>query len=96
MLFMFHVCLYYRVLSIPCSLVITCWGRADLLCVMVPYVFVTFPYDVWNKLWNLIAGLSHPFLGMGPGPMEFGKLAAFRLKLGNLTLSLCMTFPVLD
>ena len=23
------------------------------------------------------AGLSHPFLGMGPGPMELGKLAAF-------------------
>ena len=22
-------------------------------------------------------GLSHPFLGMGPGPMELGKLAAF-------------------
>ena len=24
-----------------------------------------------------LAGLSHPFLGMGPGPMELGKLAAF-------------------
>ena len=24
-----------------------------------------------------LPGLSHPFLGMGPGPMEFGKLAAF-------------------
>ena len=24
-----------------------------------------------------ITGLSHPFLGMGPGPMELGKLAAF-------------------
>ena len=23
------------------------------------------------------SGLSHPFLGMGPGPMELGKLAAF-------------------
>ena len=22
-------------------------------------------------------GLSHPFLGMGPGPTELGKLAAF-------------------
>ena len=26
---------------------------------------------------QIIAGLSHPFLGMGPGPMELGKLAAF-------------------
>ena len=25
-------------------------------------------------LWS---GLSHPFLGMGPGPTELGKLAAF-------------------
>ena len=23
------------------------------------------------------AGLSHPFLGMGPGPIELGKFAAF-------------------
>ena len=26
---------------------------------------------------SLISGLSHPFLGMGLGPMELGKLAAF-------------------
>ena len=26
---------------------------------------------------KLFSGLSHPFLGMGPGPMELGKLAAF-------------------
>ena len=41
-------------------------------------------------------GLSHPFMGMGPGPMELEKLAVFWLKLGNLTLSLCMRFPLLD
>ena len=29
------------------------------------------------------AGLSHPFLGMGPEPIELGKLAEFSLKLGN-------------
>ena len=23
------------------------------------------------------AGLSHPFLGMGPGPLELGKIASF-------------------
>ena len=27
-------------------------------------------------------GLSLPFLGMWPGPLALGKLAAFRLKLG--------------
>ena len=37
----------------------------------------------------MFAGLSHLFLEMGPGPMELGKLAAFLLKLGNLT-SACM------
>ena len=38
-LFMFHVCLYYTVFSVPCSIVITCWERSDLLvllCVMEP------------------------------------------------------------
>ena len=29
------------------------------------------------KLFADDSGLSHPFLGMGPGPMELGKLAAF-------------------
>ena len=24
-----------------------------------------------------LAGLSHPFLGMGPGPLELGKIALF-------------------
>ena len=28
-------------------------------------------------------GLSQPFLGMGPGPLELGKIASFRLKLGK-------------
>ena len=46
LLFMFHICLYYAVSSIPCSLVITCGERADLLavlCVMFPCVLATFP-----------------------------------------------------
>ena len=24
-----------------------------------------------------MTGLSHPFLGMGPGPLELGKIASF-------------------
>ena len=54
---MFHICLYYTVLSFPCSLVITCWERSDilvLLCVIFPCVFVTFQYDVSVHVWYLI------------------------------------------
>ena len=60
MLFMFHVCLYYTVLSVPCSIVITCWERADLLalvCVMFSCVFVTFPYGVSGQVWYLIVSI---------------------------------------
>ena len=42
---MFHVCLCYAVLSVPCSLVITCWKRAGplaLLCVVFSCVCVCF------------------------------------------------------
>ena len=35
---MLHVCVCYAVVSVPCSLVVTCWERADLLAV----VFVEF------------------------------------------------------
>ena len=52
------VCLCYIVLSVHCSLVITCCERADLLallCVMFSCVFVTFPYRVTGqyiyKMW---------------------------------------------
>ena len=35
LLFMFRVCLYYSLLSVPCYLGITCWEMA-FLCVMFP------------------------------------------------------------
>ena len=47
----------HSVLSDPCSLVVTCLERADLmalLCVMFPCVFVTFPYGVLDQVWYLI------------------------------------------
>ena len=49
MLFMLHVCIYFIVLSVPCSIVLTCWERADLLslmCVMFPCVFVLLSHMV--------------------------------------------------
>ena len=45
LLFVFHVC--HAVSSVPCSLVVTWWERADLLAllfVMFSCVFVTFPH----------------------------------------------------
>ena len=53
-------CLYYVVLSVPCSLVTICWERANifvLLCVMFPCVFVTFPYGASGQVWYLIVSI---------------------------------------
>ena len=47
----------HTVLFVPCSLVVTCWERADLLdllYVMFSCVFVTFPYGVLSQVWYLI------------------------------------------
>ena len=60
LLFMFHVCLYYTVLFVPCSFVITCWEKADLLalsCVMIPCGFVTFPYAASSQVWHMIVSI---------------------------------------
>ena len=57
LLFMFHVCLCYSVLSVPCSHMITCWRRADLLallCIMFSCVFVTFLCGVPGQVWYLV------------------------------------------
>ena len=57
LLLMFHPCLYYTVLSVPCSLVVTCSERADLLalfCVMFPCACVNLLYVVSCKVWYLI------------------------------------------
>ena len=48
----------HHVLFVPCSLVVTCWERADLLallCVMFSCVFVTFPCGVLGWVCCLIA-----------------------------------------
>ena len=52
--------LCHTVLSDPCSLVVTCWKRADLLallCVMFSCDFVTFPYGVLSQVWYLIESI---------------------------------------
>ena len=55
--FVFCVCLCHTVLSVSCSLVITCWERVDLLAllyVMFSCVFVTFLYGILGQVWYLI------------------------------------------
>ena len=50
------------VLSVPCSLVITCGERADLLalsCVTFPCVFFTFPYGVSGQVWYLSVSIPN-------------------------------------
>ena len=42
LLIMLYVGVCYAVVSVPCSLVVTCWERADLLAVMI-VVFCYFP-----------------------------------------------------
>ena len=34
LLIMLHVCVCYAVVSVPCSLVVTCWERADIFAVL--------------------------------------------------------------
>ena len=58
MLFLFHV--FNAVLFVHCSLVVTCWERADLLAllyVMFSCVFVTFPYGVLGQVCYLIVSI---------------------------------------
>ena len=53
LLFMFHVCLYYTDLSVPCRLVITCWERVDLL-------------EPLREMFSCVLSLSHIWhLGSG-------------------------------
>ena len=57
----FNIYLRYAVLSVPCSLVITCWVKTDLLallCVGCSSVFVTFPYGVPGQVWYLIVSIA--------------------------------------
>ena len=50
MLLVFHVC--HAIMSGSCSIVVTCWVRADLLglsCLKFSCVFVISPYDVLGR-----------------------------------------------
>ena len=54
-LFVFGVC--HAVLSVICGIMVSCWGRADLLAllhVMLYFVFVTFPCVVLGQVEYVI------------------------------------------
>ena len=58
MLFVF--CLCHTVLSVSCSLTITCWEQVDILAllyVIFSSVFDTFPYGVPGQAWYLIVSI---------------------------------------
>ena len=53
------------ILSVPRSLVVTCWERTDLLdllYVMLSCVFVTFAYGALGRLWHLIVSIPDLYL----------------------------------
>ena len=59
-LYVICVCLCRTAMSVPCSLVVTCWERADLLAllyVMLSCVFVIFPFGVLGQVWFLIVSI---------------------------------------
>ena len=61
--FMFRVC--HAFLSDQCSLVVTCWERANLLallCVMLYCVFVSFPCGFLGQVWYLIVSIPDLYL----------------------------------
>ena len=51
----FHVCLCFTVLSVRCSIFITCWERIDLLPLLC--VLGAFPYVVLGQMWYLIVSI---------------------------------------
>ena len=77
---LFVICVScHTVLSFPCSLVITCWERADLLAllhVMFSCVFITFPYGVVGQVWYLIVWI--PVFCLLPSFMKACKPLNFK------------------
>ena len=83
---MFHVCLCYVAFSVPCSLVVTCWERADFLvhlCVVFSCVFLTFRNGVSYQVWYLIVSI--------PGPKVIKLEFSLKLKIKHNDLLIADT-----
>ena len=57
--FVSFICVFHAVLSVHCSLVVTCWERAGLLALL--YVMfscvVTFPCVILDQIWYLTVSI---------------------------------------
>ena len=57
---MFHNCICYAFLSVPCSLLITCLERADLLALLcVLFSCVIFPYAGFPQALEIMENLEN-------------------------------------
>ena len=67
---LFSVCLSLpSVMSVYCSLVVTCWGRADflaLLCSAFSCAFVSFTNGVLGQVWYFIVSIPDICLLLKP------------------------------
>ena len=79
-------------MSVSCSLVGTCWERADLLALLYVVffcVFVALPYGVLGQVWYLIVSIpdncllpySEKFQQMTEA-CDFCSVGTLRVKLG--------------
>ena len=59
---LFMLCDCHAFAFIYCSLVVTCWERADLFALVwdVHRDFVTFPLRISGQLWYLIVSIHDP------------------------------------
>ena len=76
------VYLCYAALSAPCSLVISCWERLDVLCLLVVVfscVFVTFLYGLYRLLIfaflsSVVSSKCMIMIIMSPHPEDGGYI----------------------
>ena len=58
--FCYLSCVCHAFLSVQCSIVVTCWERANLLallCVIFLCVFVTLSCGVLDQVWYLLVSI---------------------------------------
>ena len=67
--FFFVICvprlsLLVSVVSVPCSLAVTCWNRADLLALLcyVSMYFCRFPIVCLGSVWYLVVSISSVYI----------------------------------
>ena len=80
---LFCVCLCHTVLSVPFSLVATCWVLLAIYYMRFSCVFVTYPYGALGQVWYLIVSISDICLL----PFFYSFLqGAFRKKYNNMQM----------